>query len=108
MGVTLPSELYSAQDLLGFNPWATWDSRFLGILRSTGSLRPKAAVAHVTRPTRRPSWALLCILGALDKAIGLISAAQKAPILDELFRDMWTIKDLGAIDDARKWLKVAL
>ncbi|WOH80326.1 hypothetical protein RX327_31645 [Bradyrhizobium sp. BEA-2-5] len=49
-------------------------------------------------------------VGPLDEAIGLISAVPKAPILDELFTDTWTVKDekLGAIDDARKWLKTAL
>ena len=46
----------------------------------------------------------------LDEAIGLLSAAANAPVLDDLFADDGTICDdkLGAIAEARDWLKVAL
>ncbi|MGY8633548.1 hypothetical protein RAD15_13805 [Bradyrhizobium sp. 14AA] len=89
-----------------------------------------AAIAHLARDLARQHFLLVTgggpgvmeaahlgvafssfdSVGPLDEAIGLISAAPKAPFLDDLFNDDWTIKKdkLGAIDEARKWLKTAL
>ncbi|XUM24088.1 hypothetical protein ACRAVF_13175 [Bradyrhizobium oligotrophicum S58] len=49
-------------------------------------------------------------IGPLDEAISALAAEPKAPSLDDLFEKDWTIKEarLSAIEDARRWLKVAL
>ncbi|WP_271593081.1 hypothetical protein [Bradyrhizobium sp. CCBAU 65884] len=183
MGVIVPNQLYTAQDLLGgFNPWdpmgftlsrdfaiyrefateggpvptsltvraaqAAHDAAIADALRiflktvqrplvgvMGGHSLPRdhaayKAIAYLARDLAREHFLLVTgggpgvmeaahlgvafssfeSVGPLDEAIGLISAVAKAPILDDLFTDTWTIKDekLGAIDDARKWLKVAL
>ena len=47
---------------------------------------------------------------ALGKAIAMLGAVPKAPELDDLFAEDWTIRPgkLNAIELARDWLKVAL
>ncbi|WP_152033715.1 SLOG cluster 4 domain-containing protein [Bradyrhizobium sp. DOA9] len=183
MGVIVPNQLYTAQDLLGgFNPWdpmgftlsrdfaiyrefatdggpvptslavraaqAAHDAAIADALRiflktvqrplvgvMGGHSLPRdhkayKAIAHLARDLAREHFLLVTgggpgvmeaahlgvafssfeSVGPLDEAIGLISAVPRAPLLDDLFTDTWTIKEekLGAIDGARKWLKAAL
>lgn len=46
----------------------------------------------------------------LDEAIHMLAAEPKAPSLDDLFAEDWTIRPekIDALEKARKWLKVAM